>query len=56
VAGSARRLVVPRDNHRLFPDICAKKENGFVAQENCFVSPGRRNNGRKSSINSALTP
>jgi hypothetical protein len=25
------------DNQRLFPDVCSKTENGFVAWENCFV-------------------
>jgi hypothetical protein len=28
-------------------------ENGFIAQENCFVSPAGRNNSRKNSMNSA---
>jgi hypothetical protein len=25
------------DNHEAFPEFCAKAQNGFVAQENCFV-------------------
>jgi len=33
-----------------------KTENGFIAQENCFVGPAGRNNGRKSSMNSGTTP
>ena len=53
---AAPAVSLPRDNRRLFPDICAKTENGFVAQENCFVGPAGRNNGRKSSMNSAATP
>jgi hypothetical protein len=32
-----------------------KTENGFIARENCFVGRVGRNNGGKSSINSALT-
>ena len=30
-------------------------ENGFIAQENCFVGPAGRNNGRKNSMNSGAT-
>jgi hypothetical protein len=33
------------DSRRLFPDICAKTENGFVARPNCFVGAIRRNIG-----------
>jgi hypothetical protein len=31
------------DNQWLFPDVCSKTENGFVAWENCFVGTKRRN-------------
>ena len=31
------------DNQWLFPDVCSKTENGFVAWENCFVGTRRRN-------------
>jgi hypothetical protein len=30
-------------------------QNGFIATENCFVSPSGRNNGWKISMNSAAT-
>jgi hypothetical protein len=36
VAGSARRLVGPRDNRRLFPDICAKNGKWFRRAEELF--------------------
>jgi hypothetical protein len=39
VAGSARRLVVPRDNHRLFPDICAKNGKWFRRAGELFRQP-----------------
>jgi hypothetical protein len=42
------------DNRGLFPDICAKAENGFVAAEICFVGqPGRniRANNPMISVN-----
>jgi hypothetical protein len=41
VAGSACRLVVPRDNHRLFPDICTKNGKWFRRAEELFRRPGR---------------
>jgi hypothetical protein len=41
VAGRARRLVVPRDNHRLFPDICTKNGKWFHCAEELFRRPCR---------------
>jgi hypothetical protein len=48
VAGAARRFRCPIDNHAVFPDVCAKAENGFVGPENCFVVAAGRHNGSKS--------
>jgi hypothetical protein len=53
VAGSARRLVGHVIEVGCFRTSAPKTENGFVAQENCFVGPAGRNNGRKISMNSA---
>jgi hypothetical protein len=38
------------DTQRLFPDICAKGENGFIAGENCFVGRSGRNIGDKNPM------
>jgi hypothetical protein len=35
------------DSQSLFPDICSKTENGFVAAEICFIETSRRNNPAK---------
>jgi hypothetical protein len=43
-------------NAMLFPYICAKTENGFVAQGNCFVGCAGRNNRGKTSIDSERPP
>jgi hypothetical protein len=41
VAGAARRFRCRLDNQTLFPDVCAKGENGFVAPQICFVAKRR---------------
>ncbi|MBX9649344.1 MAG: hypothetical protein K2X57_20080, partial [Xanthobacteraceae bacterium] len=38
------------DNCGLFPDICAKAENGFVAAEICFIGPAGRNIDENNSM------
>jgi len=55
VAGSARRLVDHVIAIGRFRTSAPKMENGFIAQENCFVGPAGRNNGRKNSMNSGAT-
>jgi hypothetical protein len=56
VAGSARRLVDHVIAIGCFRTSAPKMENGFVAQENCFVDPSERNNDLKRSMNSATVP
>jgi hypothetical protein len=56
VAGSACRLVGNLITVGCFRTSAPKTENGFVAQQNCFVGSIARNNGRKNSMNSAATP
>jgi hypothetical protein len=33
------------DNHRLFPDVCAGPENGFVGNKNCFIAQAATTHG-----------
>jgi hypothetical protein len=56
VAGSARRLVGHLITVGCFRTSAPKTENGFIAQEKCFVGFVGRNIGRKNSMNSAQTP
>jgi hypothetical protein len=49
-AGAGRRFRSPIDNHAVFPHVCAKAENGFVGQENCFAAAAARNNWPKNSM------
>jgi hypothetical protein len=49
-AGAARRFRCPIGNRVVFPDVCAKAENGFVGQENCVVAAAGRNNLPKNSM------
>jgi hypothetical protein len=55
VAGSARRLVDQVIAAGRFRTSAPKTENGFIAQENCFIGPAGRNNRRKNSMNSVGT-
>jgi hypothetical protein len=55
VAGSARRLVEHVIAIGCFGTSAPKTENGFVAQQNCFVGLAGRNKSRKNSMNSAAT-
>jgi hypothetical protein len=48
----ARRFRCQTDNQGLFPHLCAKAGNGFIARENCFVARVGRNNCLKSSMTS----
>jgi hypothetical protein len=35
-------------NQPLFPDVCGKAENGFLARSNCFVTKSGRNTRSKN--------
>jgi hypothetical protein len=54
VSGFGRRRRPPFSsavvNQRLFPDVCAKAQNGFIPREYCFVARARRNNSLKISM------
>jgi hypothetical protein len=55
LAGSARLLVEHVIATGCFGTSAPKTENGFVAQQNCFVGLAGRNKSRKNSMNSAAT-
>jgi hypothetical protein len=54
VSGFGRRRRPPFSltvvNQGLFPDVCAKAQNGFIPREICFVARARRNNSLKTSM------
>jgi hypothetical protein len=47
VAGAGRRSRCGLNNQTVFPDVCAKRENGFVARQICFVPQDGRHNRQK---------
>jgi hypothetical protein len=56
VAGSARRLVGNLIAAGCFRTSAPKAENGFVAQENCFVDLGGTKHRREKSNQFRRTP
>jgi hypothetical protein len=38
------------DSHRLFPDVCAGRENGFVACKNCFIASRSTKRGKNHQL------